>query len=93
MWRLAIIGLSFAICDAVTAAPQSIALSVATMVCGPDPLNIKLALQAVPGVTDVQISLENKTAMVSFDNEKSSVDALLQAIAGAGYAALPAHKP
>jgi periplasmic mercuric ion binding protein len=93
MFRAVLIAISFAISSAAFAAPQSIALNVATMVCGPDPHNIKQALQAVPGVIDVQISLESKTAMVSFDNEKSSVDALLQAVAGAGYAALVPHRP
>ncbi len=69
------------------ALPQSVSIAVDTMTCGPDPHNIKAALQALPGVTDVMISLENKTATVSFDNDKSSPEAMLRAIAAAGYAA------
>jgi periplasmic mercuric ion binding protein len=86
VWVMSFSGVAFA-------APQSIAISVATMVCGPDPHNIKQALQAVPGVMDVQISLEKRTALVSFDNEKSSVDALLKAVASVGYAAIVPPKP
>ncbi len=69
------------------ALPQSVSLAIDTMTCGPDPHNIKAALQALPGVTDVSISLETKTAVVNFDNEKSTPDAMLRAIAAAGYAA------
>jgi periplasmic mercuric ion binding protein len=88
MLKLLVVIFGVAMSSAVVAAPQSIALNVATMVCGPDPHNIKQALQAVPGVIAVTISLDTKTAMVSFDNEKSSVDALLKAVASVGYAAL-----
>ena len=69
------------------AAPQSISLSIDAMVCGPDPHNIKAALQALPGVMDVAIMLDDRKAFVSFDNEKSSPEAMLRAIAAAGYAA------
>ncbi len=70
-----------------SAAPQSVSLSIDTMVCGPDPHNIKAALQALPGVMNVAILLDDKKAIVSFDNERSSPDAMLRAIAAAGYAA------
>jgi mercuric ion binding protein len=73
-------GLAFAL-------PQSVSIAVDTMICGPDPHNIKAALEALPGVTDVTISLETRMAIVSFDNEKSTPDAMLRAIAAAGYAA------
>jgi periplasmic mercuric ion binding protein len=69
------------------ALPQSVSIAIDTMTCGPDPHNIKAALQALPGVTDVTISLETRMAIISFDNEKSTPDAMLKAIAAAGYAA------
>ena len=92
MFRIVIAVLCFGFSGVAMAAPQSVVLSVATMACGPDPHMIKQALEAVPGVIDVQIMLENKTAMVSFDNEKSSVEALLQAIGSVGHAAIAAPK-
>jgi periplasmic mercuric ion binding protein len=65
-----------------------VVLDVATMVCGPDPHSIKSTLSSLAGVSEVKISLADKTATVKFDDEKSSVDQLLSAMAGAGYASL-----
>ena len=70
------------------AANQTIILDVSTMVCGPDPHTVKSTLAALTGVSIVQISLEQKTATVTFDDQKSTVDQMLSAMAGAGYAAL-----
>ncbi len=70
------------------AAEHSVILDVSTMVCGPDPHNIKNTLAALAGVKDVKISLETKTATVTFDDQKSTIDQMLSAMAGAGYASL-----
>ena len=70
------------------AAEKQIVIDVATMVCGPDPHNIKNTLAALTGVSDVKISLADKTATVKFDDQKSSIDQMLSAMAGAGYASL-----
>jgi periplasmic mercuric ion binding protein len=70
------------------AAEHNVTLDVATMVCGPDPHNIKNTLAALAGVKDVKISLETKTAIVTFDDQKSSIDQMLSAMASAGYASL-----
>lgn len=72
----------------VFAAERNVTLDVSTMVCGPDPHNIKNTLAALAGVKNVQISLEQKTAIVTFDDQKSTIDQMLSAMAGAGYAAL-----
>lgn len=82
----------FAICLSLAtnlwAAEKQIVIDVATMVCGPDPHNIKNTLAALTGVSDVKISLVDKTATVKFDDQKSSIDQMLSAMAGAGYASL-----
>jgi periplasmic mercuric ion binding protein len=70
------------------AAEHNVTLDVSTMVCGPDPHNIKNTLAALAGVKDVKISLETKTATVTFDDEKSTIDQMLSAMASAGYASL-----
>ena len=44
----------------VFAAERNVTLDVSTMVCGPDPHNIKNTLAALAGVKNVQISLEQK---------------------------------
>ena len=70
------------------ATEKLVVLDVATMVCGPDPHSIKSTLSSLTGVSDVKISLANKTATVKFDDQKSTVDQMLAAMAGAGYASL-----
>jgi periplasmic mercuric ion binding protein len=72
----------------VWATEKLVVLDVATMVCGPDPHSIKSTLSSLAGVSEVKISLADKTATVKFDDEKSSVDQMLSAMAGAGYASL-----
>jgi periplasmic mercuric ion binding protein len=72
----------------VWAKEKRVVIDVATMVCGPDPHSIKSTLSSLAGVSEVKISLADKTATVKFDDEKSTVDQLLSAMAGAGYASL-----
>ncbi len=78
----------FAFASSVHAAEQKIVIEVGTMICGADPHNIKNSLSAIIGVKNVEISLLNKTATVTFDNQVSNASAMLVAIAGAGYAGL-----
>jgi periplasmic mercuric ion binding protein len=73
---------------AAQAADQTVTIEVGTMTCGADPHNIKSTLAALAGVKGVQVSLPDKTAKVTFDDSKSNADAMLIAIAGAGYAGL-----
>ncbi len=70
------------------AAEHNVTLDVSTMMCGADPHNIKNALSSLAGVSKVEIFLEQKTAIVTFDDQKSTVDQMLSAMAGAGYASL-----
>jgi periplasmic mercuric ion binding protein len=74
--------------SAAQAADQTLVVEVGTMACGADPHNIKNSLAALTGVKNIQISLPDKTATITFDNAKSNADAILVAIAGAGYAGL-----
>jgi copper chaperone CopZ len=70
------------------AGEKTVSLLIATMVCGPDPHNVKNALTGIGGVSDVSISLADKTATVTFDDQKVSIDGLLTTMAGAGYTGL-----
>ena len=46
---------------------------------------MKGSLQKVAGVTKVEISVEQKTAVVTFDDGKASVADLVKATTNAGY--------
>lgn len=67
------------------AAPQTVRLSVPTMDCPVCPITIKKALLQVAGVSQVQVNFERKEALVTFDNVRTQVEALMRATAGAGY--------
>jgi periplasmic mercuric ion binding protein len=88
--RLTLTMIAIFLCSATIlwAAEKQVVIDVATMVCGPDPHNIKNTLAAHSGVSEVKISLADKTATVKFDDQKSTVDQMLSAMAGAGYASL-----
>ena len=70
-------------------APQSSKLEIDTMTCGPDLHAIKAALLAVKGVDFAEVSLEQKTATVTFDNAQTNFDALIAATGHAGLPILP----
>ncbi|AZT82214.1 mercury resistance system periplasmic binding protein MerP [Marinobacter sp. NP-4(2019)] len=67
------------------AAVQTVTLSVTGMNCAACPLTVKTALGKVNGVTRVEVSYENKEAVVTFDDSVTSVDTLTQATGNAGY--------
>jgi mercuric ion binding protein len=64
-------------------------LAVQNMFCAACPYTVKSSLQSVPGVKTVLVSFENKTAIVVFDDAKTSVQALTRATTDAGYPSAP----
>jgi periplasmic mercuric ion binding protein len=71
------------------AAEQTVTLAVQHMTCAACPRTVKASLQAVPGVTNVIVSAEDKTAIVTYDDSKAQVDALVKATTNAGYPSAP----
>jgi len=69
----------------VFAAMQQVTLTVPTMDCATCPVTIKVALMKVPGVKKAVVSYARRTAKVTFDDEKATIQALTQATDGAGY--------
>ena len=67
------------------AGEQSCTLSVENMSCASCPFIIKQALSNVTGVLDVQVSFEDKTAMVVYDDSHTNVAALTDATTNAGF--------
>lgn len=76
-------------CSAGYAAPKTVMLSVPNMYCATCPITVKKALSRVEGVSDVTVSYPNKQATVTFDDTKTTVDALTKATADAGYPSKP----
>jgi periplasmic mercuric ion binding protein len=71
------------------AAEKTVTLAVQHMTCAACPRTVKASLQAVPGVTSVIVSATEKTAVVTFDDSKAEVDALVKATTNAGYPSSP----
>ena len=67
------------------AAPQTVTLSVPGITCSACPITVKAALNRVEGVISVDVRYEERDATVTFDDEKTTVEALTQATTNAGY--------
>ena len=64
---------------------KTVTLSVPGMDCEACPITVSKALKKVDGVGKVAASLEQKEAVVTFDDAKTNIDALRKATANAGY--------
>ncbi|TCT07051.1 mercury resistance system periplasmic binding protein MerP [Paralcaligenes ureilyticus] len=69
----------------VWAATQTITLSVPGMTCAACPLTVKAALSKVEGVSKTTVVFDKREATVTFDNAKTSAQALMRATGNAGY--------
>lgn len=67
------------------AAPKTVKLDVPGMTCTLCPITIKKALEKVDGVSKVDVSYEKKEAVVTFDDARTGIEALLTATKNAGY--------
>jgi mercuric ion binding protein len=74
---------------AALAEDKTVTLSVPGMDCELCPATVKKALSRVPGVAKVDASYKDKQAVVTYDDSKTSVDALTKATANAGYPSTP----
>lgn len=64
---------------------KTVTLEVPTMNCVTCPFTVKKALQNVEGVSKAEVTFDTKLAVVTFDNEKTTVKALTEATTNAGY--------
>jgi len=67
------------------AAPRTVTLSVPGMTCAACPITVKTALSKIEGVSKIDVRFETREAVVTFDDSKTSVLALTQTTANAGY--------
>ena len=68
-------------------AEQTITLHVDNMTCASCPITVKASLMEVDGVRNASVSEESETAVVTFDDEKTSIADLVNATTNAGYPA------
>jgi mercuric ion binding protein len=71
------------------ASPQTVTLNVSGMTCAACPITVKKALEKVPGVSKVDVRFEKKQAVVTYDDAKTNIDALVKATTNAGYRSQP----
>ncbi|TAL43897.1 MAG: copper chaperone [Methylovulum sp.] len=64
---------------------ESAVLTVTGMKCGGCEANIVGALTAIEGIAQVNASNKENTVSVEFDTEKTDLDAIKEAITGAGF--------
>lgn len=67
------------------AATKTVTLAVSGMTCAACPITVKKALSRVDGVEKAEVSYETKEAVVTYDDAKTSAEALTKATEGAGY--------
>ena len=82
---IAIAALASALTAPAWAATQTVTLSVPGMTCAACPITVKKALTKVDGVQKVEVSYEKLAAVVTFDDTRTTAEALTQATENAGY--------
>ena len=81
----ALLGLGLLASSPVIAGEKTVTLAVQNMYCSACPVTVKSSLEAVSGVAKAVVSYEDKTAVVTFDDAKTAVPALISATTNAGY--------
>jgi len=69
---------------------KSLSLKLQGMSCAACASTIEKALNQTPGVVDGQVNFGAEQAQVHYDPDRTTVDAIVQAVAAAGYRAFPA---
>ncbi len=64
---------------------QTITLNIDGMTCGGCVKSVTHLLEGVEGVEKAEVSLENKNAVITFDESKTDADALIDAVEDGGY--------
>jgi mercuric ion binding protein len=70
---------------AIAATPKTVTLDVKSMTCEVCPITVRKSLEKVPGVSAVKVDFGKKTAIVTYDPDKTRPEALTRATTNAGY--------
>jgi periplasmic mercuric ion binding protein len=81
----AIVSVLFALSSPLWAATKSVTLAVPGMTCPTCPITIKKALMKEQGVASVTVHNEKKELIVSFDDAKTTPDAIMKSTAVVGF--------
>lgn len=71
--------------SAIAGTPETITLNVQNMTCAGCRITVKMALEQVPGVSDVDVDFERKTATLRMDTAKANTVMLTKATTDAGF--------
>lgn len=82
---IAFVALASALITPAWAATQTVTLSVPGMTCAACPITVKKALTKIDGVQTVKVSYEKLAAVVTFDDTRTTAEALTKATENAGY--------
>lgn len=82
---LGVLALSFAHLGPARAETRTATLAVEGMTCITCPITVKKALSRVDGVESVDVSFDDKQAVVVFDDARTRPEALTRATANAGF--------
>ena len=74
------------------AAEQTVTMDIEKMTCALCPLTVRTAMQRVDGVQEVDVDFDSKTAAVTYDDEKTTAEAVAQASTDVGYPATPSKE-
>lgn len=66
-------------------ATKTVTLSVPGMNCAACPITVKKALAKVEGVAKVEVNLDRREAVVTFDDSKAAIGQFTRATTEAGY--------
>ena len=64
---------------------QTVTLNIDGMTCGGCVKSVTRLLEGVEGVEKAEASLENKNAVITFDESKTDTDVLIDAVEDGGY--------
>ncbi len=73
--------------EATTPAQQRVTLDVRNMTCAMCPITVRKSLTRLDGVSKADVSYKHKTATVTFNPQKVTVEQLTLATTNAGYPA------
>lgn len=75
-----------------TATLKTVRLDVPGMTCASCPFIVKKTLKSMEGVSNAEASFETMSATVTFDESKTNINALLEALKNQGYPSSVAEK-
>ncbi len=87
MSRIALALALLLVASPALASEQTVRMHIENMTCAACPIAVRTAMERVPGVKDVKVDLESKTATVLFDDAQATAGEIAEASRLAGFPA------